>query len=352
MARTRKSGSNRKCVLRAGLTMASVAVAAMLLLGSCIGDKLEPCPPGATRVFFPYERALRITSQADSIGVIRGIQPEDMNNLSQMDLYIFDAETDGYLGKYTDLSPGVGTTDRYSMTLVNLAPGRYKFVAWGGLKRTDYAVAPVTPVEQVSTFRDFSVNYMFTGDTVTADIDKLFYGVNDNVVIVGGDSVDVPLRQDTYTFNITLGGTAVTPDDQFRVAITDNNNHYDFSNAPITAPKYTYLSYFHPVVNYADDETYEVTTTRRTLLVDRDREPIMRIYRNGETWRLRGYEEGINLVALVLNYEKRGIHIDFSAMYEFDIRITVDGNADDYTSMSVNVEIGDWKVTSNDTELF
>jgi len=323
----------------------------VLLMSSCVNDNLENCPPSdLIRVYFPYERATRITTPSDSIGVVKGIQPEDMNNLSQMDLYIFDGETDGYLGKYTDLSPAVGQTDVYSMTLT-LAPGRYKFVAWGGLRRTDYAVAPVTPVEKVSSFRDFSVNYMFTGDTVTADIDKLFYGVNADVVIVGGDSIAVPIRQDTYTFNITLAGTAIRPDDQFRVAITDNNNHYDFNNAVISAPSYTYLSDFKSVADYADDD-YSVITTRRTLLIDRDREPVMRIYRNGTPWRLRGYDEGIDLVALVLNYEKRGIQIDFKSMYEFDIKITIDGNPDDETSLTVGVKIGDWSQSSSDTELF
>jgi hypothetical protein len=299
---------------------------------SCINDGLEPCDvDNQIRVYFNYIDAERVPMRSDGIGVVRGIQLTDAEAVTQIDLYVFDANTGLFIDKFTDLSPNLEEKGLYCM-IIDIPAGEYTFVAWGGMKKADFAVSPVTPVKGTSTYSDFSVNYLFHGDTISANIENLFYGARSNVRVVEADSINVDLRQDTYTFNITLTGTALREEDQYQVVITDNNSYYNFDNMRINAPSHNYKSAF----SYSDQTWY---TSRTTLQIDRNRKPMLRFFRNGIPWVINGMEDGIDLISLLLEYDDS---IDFLNMYVFDIKFTVDGDPDDTGSISIGVEIGEW----------
>jgi hypothetical protein len=341
-----------------------------LAFQSCIGDSLEDCQDPyiediarTLRVYFDYEESSTVSNSADSLAIERGVRQLNMEAVSQVDLYVFNAETGLFVDKYTDLQPRLMQKSIYYMSL-SLLPGRYRFVAWGGLQRSDFAVAPVTPVKQGSHFNDFSVNYLFQGDTVTAGIGNLYYGIlNDVEVAIPSraaadyDSLRINIRQDTYTFNIRLAGTAVTrqfgsntelTDDVFEAVIVDNNSFYNFNNRPVGAPTYCYKSSFVP----GNDLAPEWNTSRTTLLVDEDRRPVLKFYRNGQPWQINEMEEGIDLVRVLQNYASGRLKLDFSVMYVFNIKFTINGNPNDASSLAVSLDIGDWHHAIKDSELF
>jgi hypothetical protein len=323
------------------------------LFHSCIGDGLEVCPvDNKILVYFNYQKAERVTTRADSIGVVKGIEDEDAAAVTQIDLYVFDANTNLFVDKFTDLSPNLNEKDVYCMT-ISIPAGKYKFVAWGGMKKTDFAVSPVTPVKGGSAFSDFSVNYLFHGDTINADIENLFYGVSvdeyglpmENVRITGADTVHIDLRQDTYTFNITMTGTALKQESDYQAVITDNNSYFDFDNTLVSAPSHNYKAAFE-YRSFVQPETW--VASRTTLQIDRDRKPMLRFFRDGYPWVINGMVDGYDLVYLLLQYEKSGIYIKFEEMYVFDIRFVVNGDPDDSSSISVGVEIGEWRISMED----
>ncbi|MDR1407574.1 MAG: FimB/Mfa2 family fimbrial subunit [Tannerella sp.] len=341
-----------------------------LFFQSCINDNMDDCAPApyvsgdtvrSVRIFFEYDDVEQITdADPEVLTVEKGIRPSNMDAVSQVDLYVFDAVTGVYIDKYTDLQPTLRQKGIYYMP-VSLAAGYYKFVAWGGLRRSNFAIAPVTPIKHISHFSDFSVNYLFPGDTITAGVDNLYYGVLDNVVITPStraeayDSLRLHLRQDTYMFNIRIDGTAVRSsdpvDDVFETVIAANNSYYDFDNSLISAPTNYYKSGFSPV----DDTGTEWYTSRSTLMIN-DRgtiraRPMLKFYRNGEPWRINGLDEGIDLIDILQRYAVGRLQLDFTTMYVFYMRFTIDGNPDDETSLSVGVSIGNWNFSVSDNEL-
>ena len=331
-----------KCFRQAINIIASIT-GIITLCSSCLrDDKMDDCETeGPVRIYFSYDQAVRITTNNDSIGIVKGIQTADLEGITQIDLYVFDATSNLFVEKYTDLSPEL-INNTYAMQ-IDLAPGNYKFVTWGGLKKSDFAIAPVTPVKQGSLFSDFSVNYIFQDDTIRSNIENLYFGSRNDVKITGSDSVAIFLRQDTYTFNLVVGGTALVPGDEYQVVIKDNNSSISFENIPNNAPSHNYRAPF-----LTTHSLNEWEASRSTLLIDRNRKPTLRFFRNGQPMILAGMTEGLDLVKLLLQYEKNGIQIDFKTMYEFDIRFTLDGDPDDESSISIGVEIGSWNHTITD----
>ncbi|MDR2121065.1 MAG: FimB/Mfa2 family fimbrial subunit [Tannerella sp.] len=312
---------------------------------------------GKVRVFFDYMEATE-TSSAD-MGIRKGIRRGDLESVSQVDLYIFDS-TGVFIDKYTDMQPLLRQKDTYCME-IELSAGKYTFVAWGGLQKTDFAVTPASPAKKLSRFNDFTVNYRFEGDTIILPVENLYYGIIENTSIRISDSLRIHLRQDTYTFNIKLAGSAVrqgsgigvNDSEIFEMLITDNNSCYDFTNKPVSAPTHIYKTGFNPT----PDRTIW-NASRTTLLVDNDRKPVLRFFRNGRVWKLRGMNEGIDLVKLIKQYTaekytaESGDPLDFTTMYEFYLTFNIEGDPDDESSLSVEIEIGNWKLSSSDNELF
>jgi hypothetical protein len=331
---------------------------------SCLSDSAEDCddpvpPPVAVdsvrkvRVFFDYEETALSTSAAsfdDSLAIEKGIRLRDLEAVSQLDLYVFSAETGLFIEKYTDLQPLLLRKATYSMEL-ELPIDKYKIVAWGGMRKSDFAVAPVTPVKKSSHFDDFFVNYHFQGDTILSQIENLYYGAIQEAAFATSDSFRIYLRQDTYTFNIKLVGTAVRQPGissvTIHTVISDNNSTYNFNNVPVSGPTHSYKTLFE------QNNDGDWDASRTTLLVDEYRRPVLRFFRNGDVWRLPGMSEGIDLINLLQQYATaKRILLDFSTMYVFNLRFTINGDPDDESSMSVGVEIGDWNYIVDDNELY
>jgi hypothetical protein len=337
-------------------------VAMSLFFQSCLNDSLNDCDPliptppptfGDTikkmRVFFDYEE--ETSANYVDLGIRKGIRRGDLESVSQLDLYIFDA-TGLYIDKYTDRQPYLRQKDTYCIEF-ELPVGNYMFVAWGGLQKIDFAVTPASPIRRISRFNDFSVNYRFEGDTIVSQVENLYYGMMENVAVGLSDSLRIRLRQDTYIFNIKLCGSAVRQSPSIGVSeifeslITDNNSYYNFRNEPVNAPTHIYKTGFNPNAEHTEWEA-----SRTTLLVRSDRKPILRFFRNGKAWKVKGME-GIDLVKVLQDYaSERRILLDFTAMYEFNLTFTIDGDPDDESSLSVGVSIGDWAQTLSDNELY
>jgi hypothetical protein len=341
--------------------MLAVALGLCGSFQSCLKDNLEGCDPlvppvigsdsiRKVRVFFDYEEALSTSAATDDeMAIEKGIRLRDLETVSQLDLYVFNAETGLFIEKYTDLQPLLLMKATYCIEL-ELPVDKYKIVAWGGLRNSNFAIAPVTPIKKNSRFDDFFVNYHFQGDTIVSQIDNLYYGAIGEVALAVSDSFRIRLRQDTYTFNIKLAGTAVRrpsiSSTEIHTVISDNNSTYNFSNIPVSGPTHNYKTLFE------QNDDGEWNASRSTLLVDEYRRPLLRFFRNGKVWKLPGMTEGIDLINLLQQYaEVRRISLDFNTMYVFNLKFTIDGNPDDETSLSVGVEIGNWNYIVKEEEL-
>ncbi|MDR0758176.1 MAG: FimB/Mfa2 family fimbrial subunit [Tannerella sp.] len=332
---------------------------------SCINDDLSGCvdppkppPPPVdsvkkVRVFFDYEESLSTASATneDEMAIESGIRLRDLESVSQLDLYIFSAKTGLFIEKQTDRQPYLSLKATYCVELELPVDDSYRIVAWGGLQKSDFAVAPVTPIKNSSRFEDFLINYHFQGDTIVTQIENLYYGMIEAAAPAVSDSFRMRLRQDTYAFNIKLAGTAVRrpgiSDTEIHAVISDNNSTYNFNNIPVSGPTHCYKTLFE------QNTEGEWFASRSTLLVDEYRRPVLRFFRNGAVWKLPGMTEGIDLINLLQHYaEERRIMLDFSTMYVFNLKFTINVvDPGDETSLSVGVDIGDWHFVPDDKEL-
>lgn len=294
---------------------------------SCIKDDLSDCP-SSIRIYFDYLP----TTYAN---IKEGITPDDVK---QMNLYWFDAETDLFLGMKVDEAPDLSSSD-YFMTIPALKYGEYKFIAWGNLK-DEYSLLPKEPVVGSTTFDKFTVTLnTIVNDSVKHKIKPLFFGQSMKTTIKAGEfspEVRIPIVQDTYTINLTVTGK-INENKRYRYVVSDSNTFFDFNNA------YVPCSTVHYMTDCGAPEKGKIKESVTMLRISKGRSPILKVIDiEDETNPIFK----INLIELILDLEvQHKVEIDFDNMYEFDIEVTIDNG-------SFVVVVNGWQIVYREEELF
>lgn len=292
---------------------------------SCIKEDMDDCPSGIN-VYFDY-------LPATYANVKEGINPKDV---SQINLYYFDAATDLFLGTATDESVELG--QNYYMTIPALNTGEYKFVAWGNLKG-NYSIEPETPQVGVTTFNQLRA-YLNSveRDSIKSKVTPLFFGgksVELKKTGVSTQEIRIPIIQNTYTINLKVNG-ALDVKNRYKYIISDNNTYLGFDNSYIASTTVHYIA----ECGYPEKGSLNGSIT--TMRISEGRAPVLKVLKYGNE------EDPIfraNLVELILKLEKEHkIEIDFSNMYEFDIEVTIKGS-------SFIIIINGWEVSFSEEEL-
>ena len=298
---------------------------------SCIKEDLDNCSdieynPTDVLVYFDY-------LPATYANIKEGINPEEV---TQMNLYWFDAETDFFLGE--EIDDAVQLSPDYFMTIAALPAGKYRFIAWGNLSG-NYSFKPESPIVGTTTFDRFAT-YLNTveDDSVKNKIAPLFFAQSGVTEIKGGDiytEIKMPIVQNTYTINLTVKGR-FNENSSYKYVITDDNTFYGFDNSFIPGGTVHYMT------DCGSPKNGDINGSITTLRIGRGRSPILKLIdaqdKNDPVF-------SIDLVQLILDLEKQHkIEIDFSRMYEFNIEIKVEGD-------SFIITINGWKLTYTEEEL-
>lgn len=133
------------------------------------------------------------------------------SKVSSVDLYVFDAETDKFVAHFCEDNLDVLRTKDYLMS-VDVAPGKYKFVAWCGLAGNEGRfIVPNADSQAIRTIADLTAvmarehNEMraATGAYSNVNLDYNTHGVP-CALYHGIIDVTLPDRQGTYIYPVKL----------------------------------------------------------------------------------------------------------------------------------------------------
>ena len=192
-------------------------------------DDLDPCPQGV-RLRFVYtynmEFANAFPSQVDCLTLL-----------------VYD-ENGVFVDSFTETSD-VLSDENWRMT-IDLAPGKYRFQAWGGLADENasfhFSSQPdTTPMQNLQVAIDADCMTSPTGTR----LHPLFYGdLEMEVPTQSTNYVEgtVEMMKDTNNLRILLQNLSGEPadGDDFVFTITDDNTLLGYDNLPIAGNQYTY----------------------------------------------------------------------------------------------------------------
>lgn len=253
-------------------------------LSSChkIHEDLPPCP---RNLRFAYTYNMKF---ADAFA-------REMTNQSkakQMQLYIYDRE-----GRFLSSRTVAGDDLTANSLPLDLAPGTYRLMAWGGLDEADYTRSTPRPGDLIGDWKmavkaDANDAADALANTVSRELPGLFYGLKELTLPLPEEEGDIllPLVKNTNKLRLVLidtdGGTPLAPDD-FTVEATTAVSDLDAANEPLTSGTFSWRPYYtgtgrvdgtdgKPVYSAA---IYELNTLR---LLD-GTATSLRITRQGET---------------------------------------------------------------------
>ncbi|MCD8301456.1 MAG: FimB/Mfa2 family fimbrial subunit [Prevotellaceae bacterium] len=216
------------------LKISGAAVAAALLILACpscesIYDDLDACPQGVS-LHFVYDYNMEY---ADAF-------PKKVDCLT---LYVYDGEGN-FVTSRTETGEALASGS-YRMTL-DLEPGDYHFVAYGGMACDKASFAPVSEPTQGSTLASLQTRLRRSGDTSDEELHGFYFGDLDMTVTEGTATYDegtVYMMKNTNNVRVMLeqlSGEPESPDD-FTFAITDDNTLFACDNSLIPNGTVTYL---------------------------------------------------------------------------------------------------------------
>ena len=183
-----------------------------LLVTSCLKENLSDCPE-EIRVYFDIS-----TRTGDDI---------DPTNVDRMDFYVFDHKGK-YLCEYID--PEIHHFDPdYYIDCSDLLPGKYRFVAWGGMDREFYSTEPVLFEKGKTTFNEALLMLNHSDEIVSKPVHHLFH--SDLPVTVSTSRIQhflMPLTQQTNTIEIRTLGFRTESERNYIFVIEDNDCTYQF----------------------------------------------------------------------------------------------------------------------------
>lgn len=208
-----------------------MAVGLVCAVGSCekIYDDLEPCPQGV-RLRFIYDYNMEFANAFP-------------NQVDCLTVLFYDNE-----GNYvaTRTNAGADLKDENYRMVVDLAPGSYRILVYGGMECQESSFHFVTP-PSATRYRDVQVE--LNSDCLTfpvgTELHPLFYG-RLNVEVGAEDKnyreYTVPMMKDTNDVRLILqqiDGDPLEADD-FDFVITDRNTLFAYNNDLIPQPDVHY----------------------------------------------------------------------------------------------------------------
>lgn len=221
--------SERNILSRLAVCLAAILCSGIVMSCSAIYEDLEPCPQGA-RLRFVYncnmEFANAFPSQVDCLTLL-----------------VYD-ENGVFVDSFTETSK-VLADEGWRMT-IPLAPGKYRFVAWGGTadgkSSFHFTQNPAgTPMRDVRV----AMNSDCMTSPVGTQLHPLFYGFLDMEIPDGSmDYVEetLPMRKDTNNIRILLDNLNGAPadGDDFIFSVIDDNTLLSYDNSVVPGNQYTY----------------------------------------------------------------------------------------------------------------
>ena len=198
-------------------TLLSALVALLLPAASCesIYDGEEVCPEPIREYYirFIYDMNLLYADAFNS-------------QVKSVDLYVFDAQTNAFVAHYAEQGAPL-TQEGYLMKL-DLEPGTYNFLAWGGLANNNgdfmLGTSNVLRVEDLSCVMARSTDA--AGAYSDRDLHALFHGTV-SATLPDEEGIHIatlPMMKDTNGVILTLSHLDDTFDaDRFVVTMTDAN---------------------------------------------------------------------------------------------------------------------------------
>ena len=201
------------------------------ILTSCsaMHEDLEPCPQGA-RLRFVYNHNMEFANAFPS-------------QVDCLTLLVYD-ENGVFVDSFTETSPVLADED-WRMT-IRLSPGKYSFVAWGGMAGDESSFHFTKDPASVQ-MQDLQV--AMDTDCMTSPegtrLHPLFYGDLD--LEIPAESTDyqeatVQMMKDTNNIRILLDNINGTPadGDDYVFTITDDNTLLGYDNKVEASNQYTY----------------------------------------------------------------------------------------------------------------
>ncbi|MDE6810924.1 MAG: FimB/Mfa2 family fimbrial subunit [Muribaculaceae bacterium] len=316
----------------------------LLPLTSCesLYDDIEACPTGV-RLRFIYEYNMNFD-----------------NAFSQVDcltLFIYDSEGN-YIGTRTGFKPEISAPE-YRMTL-DLEPGKYSMIAYGGMECEESSFSFVTPPESTrEQDLDVELKPEYLLKTNDKPLHHLYYGALDIEVPEPGNGTTytdgtVYMIKDTNDIRIILANETGIPTDEadFEFTIEDNNRVLNWQNLPAEQTMITYYPWAKGNVVagiYGTDKTaqmaYAEISTSRLMA---DSHAVLKINRVSD-----GFEvASIPLITFLKQLRSDRYKwmtpqefLDRQSMWNLTFILTGSG---EWTKVSI--VINDWLVRINDIE--
>lgn len=247
-------------------------------LSSCnsIREDLPSCP---RQLQFTYTYNMKF---ADAFAH----EMTNQQKAKQMELYVYDKE-----GRFLSSRTMAGDDLTANSLPLDLAPGSYRLMAWGGLNETDYSWSTPQPGDLIDNW-EMAVK-SDSAHTISRELSGLFHGQKELTLPLkeeGEGNILFPLVKNTNKLRLVLidtnSGTALDPA-AFKVAATTVVGNLDASNAPLTSDTFTWQPYYTGTGEVKDPDgkvvysaaIYELNTLR---LLD-STATSLRITQQGET---------------------------------------------------------------------
>ena len=195
-----------------------------------IREDLPPCP---RHLQFTYTYNMKF---ADAFAH----EMTNQQKAKQMELYVYDKE-----GRFLSSRIIAGEELTANSLPLDLAPGSYRLMAWGGLNETDYTWSTPRPGDLIDDWK-----MAVKGDTVSRELSGLFHGQKELTLPLEEEeegNILFPLVKNTNKLRLVLidtnSGTAIDPAG-FKVAATTVVGNLDASNAPLTSDTFTWQPYY------------------------------------------------------------------------------------------------------------
>ncbi|MBD5369791.1 MAG: FimB/Mfa2 family fimbrial subunit [Bacteroides sp.] len=221
--------------------ISGVAVAAMTLTGmssltSCnaIYEDLDPCVSGA-RLRFVYDYNMEFANAFHT-------------QVDCLTLHVYDA--DGHFLRTLTADRSLTSDEGWRMD-IDLPPGRYRMVAWGGMQCGDASFGFLSAPESTAmTDLKVGLRTEATASGEGAKLHHLYYGSVEMTIPPAGTvnsytEATVYMKKDTNDIRILLGNESGLPTDEadFTFSITADNTVLGYDNEPLQAGAHTWLPF-------------------------------------------------------------------------------------------------------------
>lgn len=261
--------NQRFYILTGRLVFVLLVLSGLFMSCSAIYDDRDDCPEGL-RIHFKYDYNMKYANAF-------------AKEVTKVNLYVFD-ETGRFVKQQSEEGDSL-KNENYYMKL-NLDPGKYQLIAWGGLDDQSFN-APVLTAG-TSRLEDLKVA-LKEAQTSKTDLHFLFHGFNtsDSLLDYNGDYQQymIPMVKNTNRIRIILqeiSGEKVDAD-AYRFEIVDDNSLMTYNNTVLSNGNTVYTPYTKGQSTVGDDPAvtvaYAEISTARLIAGHNTR---LRVFRNAD----------------------------------------------------------------------